>query len=74
MYLNFLICEIRLMITMVPASGASRGDAVTEHSKGTFDKNTDDSPSWEEVEKAATKRTRVLLAPSSIFMIGCGTY
>lgn len=44
MYLNFLICEIRLMITMVPASGASHGDAVTEHSKGTFDKNTEDSP------------------------------
>lgn len=44
MDLNFLICEIRLMITTVPASGAFHGDSVNEYRKGTFDKNTEDSP------------------------------
>lgn len=45
-------------------------DSVNEYSKGMCDKNREDLPHWEEVEKAAAERTPGLAAPSPIFLIG----
>lgn len=48
------------MIVEVPASEACHMDLLNRYIKGMFDKNEEDLPPWEEVERTTAERTQVL--------------